>query len=86
VNTAVLGRRHAWCDDFRIYKFVWEPTRITFFINDQYQAEHTTNLPRAAAYVMIVIRGTNDTTWGGTATIGTPRYLYVDWVRYTPPG
>ena len=82
---AVLGRRQSWCDDFRTYKFVWEPTRITFFINDQWQAEHTTNLPRAAAYFMIVIRGTNQLDWGGTATIGTPRYLYVDWVRYTPP-
>jgi len=83
---AVLGRGRSWCDDFRTYKFVWEPTRITFFINDQWQAEHTTNLPHAAAYFMIVIRGTNATDWGGMATIGTPRYLYVDWVRYTPPG
>ncbi len=83
---AVLGRRHNWCDDFRTYKFVWEPARITFFINDQWQAEHTTNVPNSAAHFMIVIRGTNDASWGGTATIGTPRYLYVDWVRYTPPG
>ncbi len=83
---AVLGRRQSWCDDFRTYKFVWEPTRITFFINDQWQAEHTTNLPRPAAYFMIVIRGANVAGWGGTATLGTPRYLYVDWVRYAPPG
>ena len=83
---AVLGRRQSWCEDFRTYKFVWEPTRITFFINDQWQAEHTTTLPHAAAYFMIVIRGTNVTSWGGSATLGTPRYLYVDWVRYTPPG
>jgi endo-1,3-1,4-beta-glycanase ExoK len=83
---SVLGGGHSWCDDFRTYKFVWEPTRITFFVNDQLRAAHTTTLPYTAAYFMIVIRGTNDTSWGGTATIGTPRYLYVDWVRFTPPG
>ena len=83
---SVLGRGHSWCDDFRTYKFVWQPTQITFFVDDQLRAQHTTTLPHTAAYIMIVIRGTNDTTWGGTATIGTPRYLYVDWVRYTPPG
>ena len=28
--------------------------------------------------------GTNSDNWGGTATVGTTRYAYFDWVSYTP--
>jgi beta-glucanase (GH16 family) len=85
LDSAALPQGQSWCSDFRTYKFVWEPARITFYIDDQRQAEHTTTVPETPAYFMISIRGTNQSEWGGTATIGTPRYLHVDWVRYTPP-
>jgi len=71
-------------NEFKTYKFVWEPGRITFYVDDVWQAEHTTTVPSAPAYFMINHWGTNNPLWGGTATIGVERYFYVDWVRFTP--
>ena len=48
------------------------------------QAVHKTNVPKAPAYFMINHWGTGSPNWGGAATVGVPRYFYVDWVSYTP--
>ena len=69
---------------FKTYKFVWEPGRISYYIDDVLQATHVTNVPRAAAYFMINHWGTDSPWWGGMATVGTTRYFYVDWARFTP--
>ncbi len=69
---------------FMTFKFVWEPGRISFYVNDQLKAVHTNNVPSAPAYFMINHWGTNNPNWGGTATFNTDRYFYIDWVRYTP--
>ena len=71
--------------EFRTYKFVWSKNRINFYINNVMQATITTDVPRAPAHFMINHWGTNSPYFGGTATVGTPRYFYIDWVRYTPP-
>jgi endo-1,3-1,4-beta-glycanase ExoK len=71
--------------EFHDYKFVWEPSRITFYVDGVQEAVHTTNVPSAPAYFMINHWGTDSGNWGGTATVGVPRYFYVDWVKYTPP-
>jgi endo-1,3-1,4-beta-glycanase ExoK len=69
---------------FRTYKFVWEPGKITFYVDGEWKAEHTTNVPSAPAHFMINHWGTNIWWWGGWATLGVSRYFHVDWVRYTP--
>ena len=69
---------------FHTYKFVWQPGKITYYVDDQPQAEHTTNVPSAAAYFMINHWGTDSRSWGGYATVGTARYFYIDRVSYTP--
>jgi beta-glucanase (GH16 family) len=66
------------------YRFVWAARAITFYIDGVRVARHTTNVPSAPAYFMINHWGTDSPYWGGYATIGTPRYFYVDSVSYTP--
>jgi Glycosyl hydrolases family 16 len=70
--------------EFHDYKFVWEPSRITFYVDGAKKFVHTTNVPSAPAYFMINHWGTDSSGWGGTATVGVQRYLYVDSVKYTP--
>jgi beta-glucanase (GH16 family) len=69
---------------FHDYKFVWQPGQITFYVDGVVRATHTTNVPSAPANFMINHWGTDSGNWGGTATVGTSRYFYVDWVKYTP--
>jgi endo-1,3-1,4-beta-glycanase ExoK len=69
---------------FHTFTFVWEPGQITFSVNGQVKAVHTTDVPEAPAHFMINHWGTNNPNWGGEATIGVERYFYVDWVKYTP--
>ncbi len=69
---------------FHDYKFVWQPGKITFYVDGVRQATHTTNVPTAPAYFMINHWGTDSSGWGGMASVGVSRYFYVDWVQYTP--
>jgi len=70
---------------FYTYKFVWEEGRITFYVDGDEQITHTTNVPSAPAHFMINHWGTNNPVgFGGQATLETPRYSFVDRVRYTP--
>jgi len=69
-----------------IYKYVWAPGIITFYVDGVQRTFHTTNVPGAAAYIMINHWGTNSSGWGGPASIGigTTRYFYIDRFSYTP--
>jgi beta-glucanase (GH16 family) len=69
---------------FHTYKFIWQKGNISYYVDGILEAVHTTNVPSAPAYFMINHWGTDSGNWGGTATVGTPRYFHVDWVRYTP--
>lgn len=68
----------------RTYRFVWEPGQITYYVDGQWQATHTTNVPSAPAHFMINHWGTDSPNWGGVATVGTTRYFHIDWVKFTP--
>ena len=72
-------------DAFHTYKFVWEPGRISFYVDNVLQAVHTTDVPSAPSPFMINHWGTDNPFWGGLATFDVDRYFYVDWVRFTPP-
>jgi endo-1,3-1,4-beta-glycanase ExoK len=69
---------------FHHYKFVWMPGKIDFYIDGALVSTHTSNIPSTPAYVMINHWGTNSTGWGGLATLGVERYLYVSSFSYTP--
>lgn len=69
---------------FHEYKYVWVPGKITYYIDGEPQAEHTTDVPSAPAYFMINHWGTNGPGWGGYATIGVTRYYHIDSVSYSP--
>ena len=69
---------------FHTYKFIWEAGKISYYVDGNLEAVHTTNVPSAPAHFMINHWGTDSGNWGGTASVGTPRYFHVDWVRYTP--
>ena len=70
---------------FHHYKFVWMPGIIDFYLDGKFVSRHTAHIPSAPAYIMINHWGTNSTQWGGLATIGVTRYLYVSSFKYTGP-
>jgi PKD repeat protein len=69
---------------FHRYRFVWAPGRIDFYIDNMLVSTHTSNVPSAPAYIMMNHWGTNSTGWGGPATVGVQRYLYISSFTYTP--
>jgi endo-1,3-1,4-beta-glycanase ExoK len=70
--------------EFHTYRFVWQRNKISYYVDDVLQAVHTTNLPSAPANFMINHWGTDSGNWGGSASVGTTRYFYVDWASFSP--
>ncbi len=69
---------------FHTYQFVWSPGKISYYIDGVWITNHTTNVPSAPAYFMINHWGTDSTNWGGMATVGPARYVYVSHASYKP--
>jgi len=69
-------------DGFHRYKFVWSATSITFYIDGVFKSKCTSGIPTVAAVIDINFYGTNDTQWGGLATVGVTRYMYVNSVKF----
>lgn len=70
--------------EFHTYKLVWQPDSVKWYIDGVLVTSHSTNVPIAAAYIILQIRGTNSDEWGGKATVNTVRYAYVKSVKYYP--
>jgi endo-1,3-1,4-beta-glycanase ExoK len=70
--------------NFHHYKFVWVPGKIDYYVDGKLVSTHTSNIPSSPAYIMINHWGTNSTGWGGPATIGVQRYLWISSFTYTP--
>jgi beta-glucanase (GH16 family) len=66
------------------YKFVWTQGKISYYIDGIFIVTHPTNVPTAPAYFWINHWGTNSPWWGGQATTGVARHMYVTQVSYTP--
>ncbi|PYX08140.1 MAG: hypothetical protein DMG88_11730 [Acidobacteria bacterium] len=66
------------------YKFVWVPGKIDFYIDGALVSTHTSNVPTAPAYILMNHWGTNSTGWGGLATVGVERFLYISSFSFTP--
>jgi hypothetical protein len=80
-DTQVVGFDQTNNHDFKI---VWQPSFIDWYVDGQLVVHHTQSVPSAPAYFLFNIWGTNDSSWGGTATIGPTRYIYVSSFKYTP--
>ena len=71
--------------EFHDYKFVWDGTLITFYIDNDEIETHIMNVPPfpPSAYFMITYFGRDFINFGGPATSGT-RHFFVDRASYTP--
>ncbi len=69
---------------FHTYKFIWSAAKISYYIDGVWMADHITNVPSAPAYFMINHWGTDSNNWGGMATLGPTRYMYVSHASYSP--
>lgn len=71
-------------EEFKTYKFIWTPQGTTFYINGVEVGKHTKVIPSEPAPFMFNHWGTNSSNWGGTATPGVERYMWVKSFSYTP--
>jgi beta-glucanase (GH16 family) len=69
---------------FHEYKYIWSAAKIEFYVNGTLVSTHTEHIPSAPAAVLMNLWGTNSTSFGGVATDGVTRYLYVSLFSYTP--
>ena len=69
---------------FHEYKFIWNPAMIEFYVDGTLVSKHTQHIPSAPAAALINLWGTNSKSFGGVATHGVTRYLYVSSFSYTP--
>jgi beta-glucanase (GH16 family) len=69
---------------FHEYKLIWSATKIDFYIDGTLVSTHTQHIPSAPAAALINLWGTNSKSFGGVATSGVTRYLYVSSFSYTP--
>ena len=69
---------------FHEYKFVWSAAKIEFYVDGTLVSTHTQHIPSAPAAALINLWGTNSKSFGGVATRGVTRYLYVSSFSYTP--
>lgn len=70
---------------FHSYKAVWSPTRVDFYIDDVFVIGFGSPAPpQNPAFAMINHWGTNSKGWGGLATPGVDRYMFVKKFSFTP--
>jgi hypothetical protein len=82
VSTALTNPEAA----FHTYRFDWQSSSIVFLLDGTSVATNTTNIPSAAGNPMVNLWGTNSSSFGGTATTGTTRWIYVSGFAFTPSG
>lgn len=71
-------------ENFHVYKFIWYPDKIEYYRDDILIGTHTKKVPEVSAKMFFNHWGTHSKWWGGYATTDVPRYVYIDWFRYTP--
>jgi beta-glucanase (GH16 family) len=71
-------------DGFHLYKFVWMPGKIEFYRDNVLIGTHTKVVPSLPAKIMMNHWGTDNINWGGKASIGIERSMYLINFKYTP--
>jgi hypothetical protein len=80
-DTEITGFHQGNSHDFKI---VWAATHVDWYVDGQLVVSHTQAVPNAPAPFLFNMWGTNKSTWGGLATIGPTRYMYISNFKYTP--
>jgi len=80
-DTQVTGYNQASYHDFKI---VWRSTYVDWYVDGKLVVHHTQAVPSAPAPFLFNFWGTNSSSWGGTATTGLTRYMYISNFKYTP--
>ena len=80
-DTEVTGFNQGNTHDFKI---VWRSTYVDWYVDGQLVVHHTQAVPSTAAPFLFNMWGTNKSSWGGVATIGPTRYMYISNFKYTP--
>jgi len=80
-DTEITGFQQA---NTHVFKIVWTPSEVDWYVDGALVVSHTDAVPSAAAPFLFNMWGTNKSTWGGTATIGPTRYMYISNFTYTP--
>ena len=65
------------------FKIVWRSTYVDWYVDGKLVVHHTSAVPSAPAPFLFNFWGTNKSTWGGAATTGLTRYMYISSFRYT---
>jgi len=71
-------------ETFYTYKMVWTEAGVSFYRDDVLIGHHDGVVPQTPGRMMFNHWGTNSKWWGGAATLNAPRYVYIDWFRFTP--
>ena len=66
------------------FKIVWRSGFVDWYVDGQLVVHHTQAVPNASAPFLLSIWGTNKSSWGGTATSGPTRYMYISNFKYAP--
>lgn len=69
-------------DGFHTYVIDWQPASVKWYVNGRLVTSHNTHVPSAPAYIKFNLWGTNSKGWGGVATLGITRYMYVRSVSF----
>ncbi len=80
-DTEVTGFNQGNSHDFKI---VWRSGSVDWYVDGTLVVHHTEAVPSKAAPFLFNMWGTNKSSWGGTATIGPTRYMYISNFKYTP--
>lgn len=88
----VNGTRQNWAqldlgithDRFYTYRIIWSEESIVFFRDSIEIGRHSGNIPSIPSPMFFNHWGTNNRWWGGIASPGVSRYMFVDYFRFEP--
>jgi beta-glucanase (GH16 family) len=80
-DTEVTGFNQGNTHDFKI---VWRSSHVDWYVDGKLVVSHSQAVPSAPAPFLFNLWGTNKSTWGGTASPGATRYMYISNFKYTP--
>ncbi len=80
-DTEITGFHQGNSHDFKIVRAA---THVDWYVDGQLVVSHTQAVPSTPAPFLFNMWGTNKSTWGGMATVGPTRYMYISNFKYTP--
>jgi beta-glucanase (GH16 family) len=80
-DTQVFGYDEGSTHDFKI---VWQSSHVDWYVDGNLVVSHTQAVPSAPASFLFNLWGTNDSSWGGTASPRVTRYMHITNFKYTP--